>query len=80
MGWPIWSTTSCCPTKPAWPNRIAASSSWRLAGSAPTPGQALFIDDTPGHVAAAQALGIAGHVHTGPLTTAAAIEAFITAA
>jgi putative hydrolase of the HAD superfamily len=43
------------------------------------PGQALFIDDTPGHVAAAQALGMAGHVHTGSQTTVAAIEAFMAA-
>jgi len=40
------------------------------------PANALFIDDTPGHVAAAEALGIAGHVHTGTETTTAAIEAF----
>jgi putative hydrolase of the HAD superfamily len=44
------------------------------------PGQALFIDDTPGHVAAAQALGMAGHVHAGPHTTVAAINAFAAAA
>ncbi len=44
------------------------------------PGRVPFIDDTPGHVAAAQAFGMAGRVHTGPHTTAAAIEAFITAA
>jgi putative hydrolase of the HAD superfamily len=51
-----------------------------LARLGAAPGQALFIDDTPGHVAAAQALGIAGHVHVGPLTTAAVIEAFLAAA
>jgi len=28
------------------------------------PGRTLFIDDTPGHVAAAEALGVAGQVHT----------------
>src|SRR4029077_18546229 len=29
-------------------------------------GQAMFIDDTPGRVAAAQALGMAGHVRADP--------------
>jgi putative hydrolase of the HAD superfamily len=43
------------------------------------PGNALFIDDTPGHVSVAQALGMAGHVHTSPQTTTVAIEAIITA-
>ena len=43
------------------------------------PGQALFIDDTLGHVAAAQALGMAGHVHADPQATVAAIEGFVTA-
>ncbi len=47
-----------------------------LARLGAEPGSALFIDDTPSHVAAAQALGIAGHVHTGTRTTAAAIESF----
>jgi len=37
----------------------------------------MFIDDTPGHVAAAPALGMAGHVRADPQTTAAAIEAFV---
>ena len=30
-----------------------------------TPGQALFIDDNAGHVAAATRLGIAGHTYAG---------------
>ena len=41
------------------------------------PGDALFIDDTPGHVAAAQALGIAGHVHTDSASTIEAIQDFL---
>jgi putative hydrolase of the HAD superfamily len=41
------------------------------------PADALFVDDTPGHVAAAQALGIAGHVHTGTAGTIAAIRDFL---
>jgi putative hydrolase of the HAD superfamily len=44
------------------------------------PGSALFIDDTPGHVTAAQALGIAGHVRTDTRTTEAAIESLAGAA
>jgi putative hydrolase of the HAD superfamily len=43
------------------------------------PADALFIDDTPGHVAAAQALGIAGHVHTDAASTIAAIRDFLPA-
>jgi hypothetical protein len=49
---------------------------WFLAGGTGS-GQALFNDDTPGHVAAAQALGMARHVRADPQTTAAAIEAFV---
>jgi len=42
------------------------------------PGSALFIDDTSGHVAAAEALGMAGHPPTGArMTVAAAIESFL---
>jgi putative hydrolase of the HAD superfamily len=48
-----------------------------LARLGAEPGSALFIDDTPGHVAAAQALGMAGHVHTGTKTTMAVIESFV---
>lgn len=40
------------------------------------PGDVLFVDDTPGHVAAAQALGLAGHVHTDATSTTARVEAF----
>jgi hypothetical protein len=29
-----------------------------------TPGDALFIDDTPGHITTAQSLGMTGHLHT----------------
>lgn len=42
------------------------------------PAQALFIDDTPGHVEAARSLGMAGHVHTGTAATVRRIEAFTT--
>lgn len=38
---------------------------------------ALFIDDTAGHVAAAETLGLAGHVHTDRAGTIAAIEHFL---
>jgi putative hydrolase of the HAD superfamily len=37
------------------------------------PADALFIDDTPGHVTAAAALGITGHVHTDSASTIARI-------
>jgi putative hydrolase of the HAD superfamily len=47
-----------------------------LARLGAEPGSALFIDGTPGHVAAALALGMAGHIHTCTRTTAAAIEPF----
>jgi putative hydrolase of the HAD superfamily len=41
------------------------------------PGRALFIDDTPGHVTAAESLGITGHVHTSTPGTIARIEDFL---
>jgi putative hydrolase of the HAD superfamily len=40
--------------------RIYAAALDRIAAE---PGSALFIDDTPGHVAAAEALGMTGHLH-----------------
>ncbi len=43
------------------------------------PGSALFIDDAPGHVAAAQALGMAGHLHTSTASTITRIEDFLAA-
>jgi putative hydrolase of the HAD superfamily len=41
------------------------------------PSDALFIDDTPGHVAAARSLGIAGHLHTDTAETLARIQRFV---
>lgn len=37
-----------------------------LAAANVTPAEALFVDDTPGHVEAARRLGIAGHHYAGP--------------
>jgi putative hydrolase of the HAD superfamily len=37
------------------------------------PAAALFIDDKPGNVAAAEALGMTGHVHAGSVRTIARI-------
>jgi putative hydrolase of the HAD superfamily len=54
--------------------RIYTATLRRLAVS---PGHALFIDDTPGHVTAAESLGIAGHVHTSTAGTIARIEHFL---
>lgn len=42
-----------------------------------SPSSALFIDDTPGHVAAAMALGMVGHLHTSSASTIARIEDFV---
>lgn len=39
--------------------------------------ETLFIDDTPGHVAAARSLGMAGHVHTSSSGTLARIREFV---
>jgi len=50
-----------------------------LAGVGADPAEALFIDDTPGHVDAARALGMAGHVHTGTGETLRRIEEFTAA-
>ena len=40
-------------------------------------GDALFIDDTPGHVTAAEALGVTGHLHTSTTGTITRIEDFL---
>jgi putative hydrolase of the HAD superfamily len=42
-----------------------------------TSGDALFIDDTPGHVTAAQSLGMTGHLHTSTAGTITRIEDFL---
>jgi putative hydrolase of the HAD superfamily len=42
-----------------------------------TPGQALLVDDTREHVAAAIAIGLCGHVYTGRTAAMAAIDAFL---
>ena len=47
----------------------------RRAGARPE--DALFIDDTAGHVAAARSLGMAGHVHTGTGETLGRIREFV---
>jgi putative hydrolase of the HAD superfamily len=54
--------------------RIYTATLQRLAVS---PGHALFIDDTPGHVTAAESLGITGHVHTSTADTITRIEHFL---
>ncbi|MDA3626536.1 HAD family phosphatase [Saccharopolyspora sp. WRP15-2] len=41
------------------------------------PSETLFIDDTPGHVATARSLGMAGHVHTSTSDTLARIQEFV---
>lgn len=48
-----------------------------LAGLAASPAATLFIDDTPGHVRAAEALGMTGHVHTDSASTIGRIEEFL---
>ena len=54
--------------------RIYTATLQRLAVS---PGHALFIDDTAGHVTAAESLGITGHVYTSTVGTIARIEHFL---
>ncbi|MER7985101.1 HAD family phosphatase [Streptomyces noursei] len=56
-----------------------ASNAWpelRRAGVA-APARALFVDDTAGHVRAARALGMAGHLHADTRGTLARIEGFV---
>jgi FMN phosphatase YigB (HAD superfamily) len=48
-----------------------------LTALSASPEVTLFIDDTPGHVRAAEALGMTGHVHTGSASTIARIEGFL---
>jgi putative hydrolase of the HAD superfamily len=54
--------------------RIYTAALDRLAAE---PGDALFIDDTPGHVTAAEALGLAGHLHTSTTSTITRIAGFL---
>jgi putative hydrolase of the HAD superfamily len=54
--------------------RIYAAALDRLAAE---PGSALFVDDTPAHVAAAEALGMTGHLHAGTSRTIARIADFL---
>ncbi len=41
------------------------------------PADALFIDDTPGHVEAARSLGMTGHLHTDTDVTLRRIDDFL---
>ncbi len=50
-----------------------------LRGLEARPEDALFIDDTPGHVGAAQSLGMTGHLHTSSAGTITRIENFLAA-
>ena len=54
--------------------RIYQAALRQLAAS---PGDALFIDDMPANVAAAQSLGITGHAHTSTASTVSRIEGFV---
>jgi putative hydrolase of the HAD superfamily len=54
--------------------RIYTAALQRVAAD---PGDVLFIDDTRGHVAAAESLGMTGHVHVGTASTIARIEDFL---
>jgi len=54
--------------------RIYAAALDRLAAE---PASTLFVDDTAGHVAAAEALGLAGHLHTSSSGTIARIGEFL---
>jgi putative hydrolase of the HAD superfamily len=56
--------------------RIYQTALRRLAAA---PGDALFIDDTPGHVTTAQSLGMTGHLHTSTAGTITRIEDFLRA-
>jgi putative hydrolase of the HAD superfamily len=54
--------------------RIYTAALRRLAVDA---GDALFIDDTPGYVTAAEALGMTGHLYTSAIGTITRIEEFL---
>jgi putative hydrolase of the HAD superfamily len=54
--------------------RIYAAALDRLGAE---PGSTLFVDDTAGHVAAAGALGMTGHLHTSSSGTIARIADFL---
>jgi hypothetical protein len=66
----------------AWWEIVAGRPDTRIYQAALTalsarPQVTLFIDDTPGHVRAAEALGMTGHVHTGSASTIARIGEFL---
>lgn len=64
-----------CETGYAKPDpRIYQAALRQLAAA---PGDALFIDDTPGHVTAARSLGMTGHLHTSPAGTITRTEDFL---
>ncbi|MEU5954268.1 HAD family phosphatase [Streptomyces sp. NPDC047525] len=63
-----------CEAGCAKPDRRIYEIALRLLGIEPA--DALFIDDTAANVAAARALGMDGHVHTGTAETLARVEEF----
>lgn len=64
-----------CETGYAKPDvRIYQAALRRLAVA---PSDALFIDDAPGHVTAAESLGMVGHLHTSTADTITRIEDFL---
>ncbi|GAA1926989.1 hypothetical protein GCM10009837_60480 [Streptomyces durmitorensis] len=63
-----------CEAGCAKPDRRIYEIALRLLGVEPA--DALFIDDTPANGAAARALGMDGHVHTGTAQTLARVEEF----
>jgi putative hydrolase of the HAD superfamily len=64
-----------CEVEYAKPDTRIYTAALRRIDTDPT--DALFIDDTPGHVATARSLGMAGHVHTNAEDTLARITDFL---
>ncbi|MGG2461131.1 HAD-IA family hydrolase [Streptomyces sp. RGM 3693] len=69
-------TVLSCEVGHAKPDPRSYALALRRAGLA-DPARALFVDDTVGHVRAARALGMAGHLHTDTGGTLARIEEFV---
>lgn len=63
-----------CETGCAKPDHRIYEAALRRLGAEPA--EALFIDDTPGHVDAARSLGMTAHLHTDTTETITRIEAF----
>jgi len=65
-GWPGRSMWCSAPRSWGWRNRTRRCSGWCAGGVGVEPGRCGLVDDTAGHVAAAEAVGLVGHRYVSP--------------